>query len=317
MGYIKYIVIVIQCLQFAIIANMCLYVNTFTHFCIMSNKVSPFKITIPPLLNTINSPPKQLFYKGVDFDALTLMPRVAIVGARKATSYGNYVANLIAGDLARQGIVIVSGLAFGIDAVAHQATLQAGGRTISILPSSLEKVYPSSHNQLAQKIVKQGGLISEYAQGQSVRKHHFIQRNRLISGLSDVIIVVEASESSGSLHTAKFAKEQGKILCAVPGNINSAQSAGCNQLIKDGATPITSAKDILRIFNIAEASQQTKLMLSSEEEIIVALIQKGATSTADVVARSKLPANICNNIFTMLEIQGVIIKTSTGNWQIN
>lgn len=295
---------------------MCLYVNTFTHFCIMSNKVSTFHANIPECFRTIKQPPNALYYRGQSLESILQKPRVAIVGARKATSYGLEVTKQLSTSLSRQGIVIVSGLAFGIDAAAHKATLDAGGTTVAVLPSSLESVYPHSHHRLAEQIAQQGTLLTEIESRQPIHKHQFIARNRLIAALSDVVIIVEAAEKSGALHTATFAKEQGKIVAAVPGNITNSSSTGTNNLIREGAALITCAEDVMQLLNITPAKTTSYAALCQDERAIVHCIQNGKNTTSDIVANTKMPPQKCSQILTMLEIKGILQSTSTGTWHV-
>ena len=169
---------------------------------------------------------------------------IAIVGARDATQYGKKIAYNLAKELSEQNIVIISGLAIGIDSYAHKGSLEKG--TIAVLGSGIDNIYPKENLELAREIIKNKGcIISEYPLGTKPERLHFPQRNRIISSLSDGVVVIEASKRSGALITAEFALEQGKEVFAVPGDINKKQSEGTNQLIKDGAILLTSATDIL------------------------------------------------------------------------
>ncbi len=285
----------------------------------MSNKITLTLSTIPPLLRAIPSPPKQLFVKGVPLGEITQRPRIAIVGSRKVTPYGTYVTELFAAALAKQGIVIVSGLAFGIDSLAHRAALQAGGLTVAVLPTGLDTIYPRSHYALAGKIVKQGALITEYEQGTNAYKGNFIARNRLISGLSDLILIPEAGASSGTLHTAQFAHLQGKQLAVVPGNITSDMSAGTNELLKQGASPVTEPADIIRMLGLEQSAQQQihdNIIVSSEEQHILNTLRQGAASTSELTTRCDISIQQCNQLVTLLEINGLIRANGNGVWEI-
>lgn len=199
------------------------------------NKLTLEASDIPERLQQIASPPKRLFVMGTPLGELLALPCVAIVGSRKVSSYGREVTTKLAYDLASRGVVIISGLALGVDGLAHKAALEAGGKTIAVLPSPLEKIYPSSHAQLAKQILDSGGtLVSEYALGTPFNLSTFIARNRLVSGLSNAVLITEAAEQSGSLHTARFALEQGRDVLAVPGSIFSETSRGTNNLLKVG-----------------------------------------------------------------------------------
>ena len=200
----------------------------------------------PSLLRTISDPPQDLYVRGAGPLELLEQPCVAIVGARVCSSYGSYVAYLLAKELAAAGIVVVSGLARGIDAAAHRGALDAGGRTVAVLGCGIDRDYPPAHAGLAHRIVSEGGLIvSEYPPGTEPAPWRFPARNRIIAGLSAATIVVEARERSGALITADFALEEGRKVFAVPGEITIATSVGPNNLLKNGAGLVTGAKDVL------------------------------------------------------------------------
>lgn len=198
----------------------------------------------PILLKQIYDPPKCLYVMG-NIEILN-NPSIAIVGCREATEYGKKAATYFSYNLAKQNVTIVSGLARGIDSYSHIGALKANGKTIAVIGSGLDIIYPKENEQLAKKIVEQGGtIISEYPLGIRPQKEHFPARNRIISGISQATLVIEAKEKSGSLITADFAMEQGKDVYSVPGNINSKNSVGTNNLIKDGAIPVSKFSDIL------------------------------------------------------------------------
>lgn len=200
----------------------------------------------PELLKGIYDPPLKLYVLGNK--KILKQLNIAIVGSRTATEYGKKIAYQISKDLSNNGINIISGLAIGIDSYAHLGALQSNsiGKTIAVLGSGLDEMYPKQNIELAKQIIKQGGcIITEYPLGTKPEKMHFPQRNRIISGLSKGVLVVEASEKSGSLITADFALEQGREVFAVPGNILNSTSAGTNNLIKQGAKLVTTYEDIL------------------------------------------------------------------------
>lgn len=275
----------------------------------------PDNVAIPHLLQALAQPPERLFVMG-DLPALLERPRVAIVGSRKVSPYGRAITEQLAGELAEQGIIIVSGLAFGVDSIAHRAALEAGGTTIAVLPSPLNRIYPSSHHQLAQQIVQQGGaLVSEYPSGTPTMKHHFIARNRLIAGLSDAVVVTEAALKSGSLHTARFALESGRDVLAVPGAITSPTSEGTNNLLKAGAAVVTSAADVLHTLGIEEVKSPSLRQGSNpDEQQILDLIDQGITDGAALQAASGLPAETFSQTLTMLEITGKIRSLGANRW---
>ncbi len=272
----------------------------------------------PAILRQIPSPPKDLFWIGTHPSDFLNKPRVAIVGSRKVSTYGRAVTERLAGELARLGVVIVSGLALGVDSIAHQATLNAGGLTIAVLPTSLDQIYPASHLNLARQIVERGGcLISEYPPGAEAFPSNFIARNRLVSGLADVLLITEAAKNSGTMHTAGFALEQGKTVMTIPGNINSPGSEGCNNLIKAGAAPVTSVEDVLFALRLdPNAPKQTKIFRGSDnEQKIFDLIRHGVADQEELAAAARLDGSALSAALTMLEINGYI-RAEHGSWTI-
>lgn len=271
----------------------------------------------PDVLRMIPSAPKQIYYTGANPSSWLDRPRIAIVGSRRISPYGKTVTDRLVTDLSRAGVVIISGLALGVDAESHKACLSAGGLTVAVLPTSLDKIYPASHNNLAREIVERGGtLISEYPAGSDAYKVNFIARNRIVSGLADGLLITEAAVNSGTMHTARFALDQGKTVMAVPGNITNAGSQGTNNLIKSGAIAVTEASDILAALNIrADTKKQMSLFVGSKEEKqVYKLIKSGISSQEDLAAKAKLDAGALNSILTMLEINGYIKPLGGGNW---
>ena len=276
---------------------------------------------IPERLNQLSSPPKRLFHAGADLDGLLLRPVVAIVGSRKVTPYGHHVTTMLARELAEQGVVILSGLALGVDAVAHQAALDAGGLTIAVLPSPIEQIAPSGHTQLAQRIVKQGGtLLSEYPDGMPPLRQNFVIRNRLVAGLCDALLVTEAALKSGSLHTARFALEQGKDVMAVPGNITNPIAAGVNNLLRAGAVPVTCTEDVMSVLQL-RYNVITPLKVAqganSYEQAIIDLLKTGLTDGEELQRSSKLNIAAFNQTLTMLELSGKIRPIGAGHWALS
>lgn len=238
----------------------------------------------------------------------------------KPSTYGKEVAHRIAYDLARQGIVVVSGLALGIDSIAHRAALEAGGITLAVLGNSLDLIYPRNHNELANEITQRGAILSEYEPPTSPRGYRFLERNRIVSGLSDAVIVIEAASRSGTLNTASHALEQGRELFAVPGNITSPLSAGCNALIRQGAHPLTSPQDVLNILLPHQKQiRQQSLPLGDTtlEAAILQLLHKGERD-GDILQQKTgaTPADFSHTL-TMLEIKGHIRALGANNWTIN
>ncbi|MEI6480896.1 MAG: DNA-processing protein DprA [Candidatus Saccharibacteria bacterium] len=258
-----------------------------------------------------------LFYLGDSFLELLDKPCVAIVGSRKVSPYGSFVTTQLATELARAGVVIISGLALGVDSIAHHAAVKAGGKTIAVLPCGLDTIYPASHRNLAKQILQNGGaLVSEYdIGGGTPQKYQFIARNRIIAALSQVVLLTEAAAKSGSLHTAHFALELGIDVVAVPGNITSPTSAGTNGLLKVGAQPVTDTADILELLGIREVAQSSRYQPANDTERIIleCLDAHPATTTELLIYSSRTPTEI-NRALTMLEINGVI-TSSADRWQ--
>jgi DNA processing protein len=274
----------------------------------------------PNSLSELAQPPQQLFVRSDNWEDLMSRPRVAIIGSRKVSAYGRQVTTKLAGELAAQGVVIVSGLALGVDGLAHQAALDAGGLTIAVLPTSLEKIYPASHQNLAKKIVEQGGaLITEYEAGADVYKTNFVARNRIVAGISAAVLITEAALKSGSLHTARFALEQGIDVLAVPGNITSATSEGTNNLIKSGATPITSSEDVIHALGL-QSQEFAKAKITSanpHEQILLELLQNDTVDGAELLVASQMEVGLFNQTLTMLEITGKIRSLGANRWSLS
>jgi len=238
---------------------------------------------------------------------------LAVVGARKFSSYGKQVAESLVFELAKAGLTIVSGLALGIDSLAHSAALSAGGRTISVLGSGLDRqsIYPSSNRYLVDKIIAADGLIlSEFPLGTQPLKHNFPQRNRLISGLSVGTLVIEASEKSGSLITAKFALEQNREVLAVPGSIYNPSSAGTNWLIKQGAAVVTKTEDVLNALDllaITNYTQKENLIPRSEAEgRILPFLCLEAIHIDQLIRQTGLTSAEISSELILMEMRGAV-----------
>lgn len=286
-------------------------------FIMKINSITPDKSKFLQRLGTIDKPPKSLYFIGKIPEKSA--PSVAIVGTRKPTTYGQEVAEQISYELAQAGVVIISGLALGIDSIAHRACLKAKRTTVAVLANGLDSVYPSRHKDLAREITAQGGaLISEYSPGTPPLPHQFLERNRLVSGLADAVVIVEAAVRSGTLSTAVHALNQGKEVFAVPGNITSPLSIGCNQLIKQGATPLTTAQDVLDII-APQSIRQTQLVFGDtpEEATILELLKSGLRDGDEILIRSNLDATIFNQTLSMLEIKGIIKALGANKWTIS
>jgi DNA processing protein len=273
---------------------------------------------LPDNLKNIPSPPSQLWCKGGSLAEICQQPCLSVVGSRAISPYGKAAIQRLLPEVIRAGVVIVSGLALGTDALAHQAALQNNGLTIAVLPSSVNEVYPVTNRQFADEILaKDGCLISEYPDGTDALRHNFIERNRLVSGLSQAVLIIEAAEKSGTLHTANFALEQGRDVLVVPGNITSAHSTGTNNLIKSGATPVTTSQDILRALGLEDTKYKQQAFAYTEEETtILTLLRKGITETSELLSASEIETAVFNQTLTMLEINGTIAPTVGGKWTI-
>ncbi len=247
------------------------------------------------------------------------IPTVAIVGTRKPTKYGHEVTHQLAFELARRGVVIISGLALGVDGIAHRAALEAKGTTIAVLANGLPGIYPSTHKSLADEIVKNGGaIISEYESDVEARDFQFLERNRIVSGLADAVIITEAAARSGTLATAAHAIEQGKDIFVVPGNITSPLSAGCNSLIKQGANPITSYTDVLEVIAPNMLKAQTALALGNDpnETKIIQLLQTGIRDGDELQELAGIDASTFIQTLTMLELSGTIRALGGNQWTL-
>ena len=285
------------------------------------NRIRPDEHIFTQRLASIANPPKSLCFMGNLPDSGA--PVVAIVGSRKPSVYGREVTEQLASDLAKAGCIIVSGLALGIDGIAQRAALEAGGTVIGVIPNELPDISPQTNYKLAMNIIKNGGaILSEWQKGDGkvVNRWSFLERNRLVSGLADAVIITEAAERSGTLNTAAHALSQGRDVFAVPGNITSPLSAGCNALLKQGAYPATEAKDILQIIAPEQLKKSDKNQLplgsSPEETIIINLIASGVRSGDQLQQQSGLSASNFSTALTMLEINGVIKPLGANNWTL-
>jgi len=281
------------------------------------HKITPKDNAYPERLHNIASPPKILFYVGAPLDQLAERPVIAIVGSRNISPYGRRVTIDLARALAERDITIVSGLAMGVDAIAHHAVVEAEGKAIAILPSGLDRIYPASNHALAKQILStRGTLLSEYPEGTEPFKQNFVARNRIIAGLANAVLITEAAEKSGSLHTANFALEQGKEVLAVPGNITSPLSVGTNNLIKSGAVPVTRVEDILFALNIAaeKLPKREVAAANKEEQIVLKLLTAGVSDGTELLTQSALGTALFNQTLTMMEITGKIKAVGNGKW---
>lgn len=281
---------------------------------LQKEKINIVKITdeyYPRLLKEIYNPPPILYYRG-DLNAIN-KPSIAVVGTRKNSSYGRQVAEEIGGQLVRAGLTIVSGLALGIDALAHWAAINNQGQTAAVLGSGVDwqNIYPAANRQLAQKIIEQRGIVlSEFPIGTMPTKFTFPLRNRIVSGLSLGTMVIEAPQNSGALITAKYALEQNREVFAVPGSIYNRNSDGTNNLIKSGAKLVSSHQDILEELNIKNINE--KIITAAEpsndptELMILKILNKEPLHIDKIAIFSKLKINALMSALTMMEMNGLI-----------
>lgn len=273
----------------------------------------------PALLREIADPPMVLYVHG---DRATLAhPQIAIVGSRNPTSAGKVNAQAFACALARAGLAITSGLALGIDGAAHQGALDAGGVTIAVAGTGLDRVYPPRHRALAHAIVARGALVSEFPLGTPPRAEHFPVRNRLISGLSLGVLVIEAAMQSGSLITARLAGEQGREVYAVPGSIHAPQARGCHALIRQGAKLVETAADVLEELKpLAQVARSTAIaasecVLAPEEEKFLALLGYDPVTIDALVENSGLTTPDVSSMLSRLEMRGLVAHGAGGTYQ--
>lgn len=270
----------------------------------------------PRLLRHISSPPPVLYVRGtlVTEDELA----VGIVGTRRATSYGTDMAARIAADLAAAGVTVISGLALGIDTVAHRASLDAGGRTVAVFGCGLDTIYPPRNRGLAERIVASGALVSEYPIGTRPDARNFPVRNRLISGLSRGVVVVEAPIKSGALITTTFAADQGRDVYAVPGSALSSASAGCHALIRDGATLVTDASQILEELNVEAMQQHAQVRMvmpdTDAERILFAIVGAEPRHIDELAHESGLAIHVTSGTLLAMELKGLLRQTGAQHY---
>jgi DNA processing protein len=262
----------------------------------------------PANLSQIDAPPPLLYVRG------SLQPSdlwaIGVVGTRRASVYGREVAHTLSRALATHGITIVSGLAMGIDTVAHRAALDGGGRTVAVLGSSVDQIYPPENRGLAQRIMEQGAIVSEYPLGTRPDAGNFPPRNRIISGLSKGVAIIEAGVRSGALITAKFAAEQGRDVFAVPGSILHPGSAGCNGLIQQGATPLLSVDDILSQLNLEQVAIQraahTAIPADPLESRLLEHMSREPQHVDELVRQMAMPAPQVSGLLAVMELKGLV-----------
>lgn len=273
----------------------------------------------PILLKEISDCPPVLFIRGElkQCDDTS----IAVVGTRRATSYGRQITEEIVNNLSANSVTIVSGLAKGIDTAAHKAALEANGRTLAVFASGLDIVYPPENVKLAREIMEKGALISEYPLGTKPKADHFPQRNRILSGLSRGVLVVESGETSGALITANFALEQNRDVFAVPGSILSPMSKGPNKLIQEGAKLVRNHVDILEELNLAVADRQIEMQnidaLNETESIIIKCISEGPVHIDQICRTTGLSAAVIQSNLSLMEINGLVRHTGNHNYVFN
>ena len=260
---------------------------------------------LPPLLRAIHDPPGRLYVRGDPDLEILARPAAAIVGARACSPYGAQVARMLARQLAAAGVVVVSGLARGIDAEAHRGALDAGGTTVAVLGCGVDRDYPAAHAELARRIGESGGLIvSEYEPGVEPAPWRFPARNRIIAGLCAATVVVEARERSGALITADFALEEGRDVLAVPGEITSALSAGTNALLLLGAAPVTSGADVLEAFGLLPERRPKPRVEGAAATVLEAL----PATMDELVQRTGLAAGPIAAALAELELSELVVE---------
>ena len=262
----------------------------------------------PRLLGELHDPPPGLFLRRGSADVELLSePAVAIVGARRCSSYGGQVARLLGRELAAAGLVIVSGLARGVDCEAHRGAVEGGGATIAVLGCGIDRDYPAAHAQLARGIGASGLVVSEYAPGVEPAPWRFPARNRIIAGLCPAAIIVEARERSGALITADFALEAGREVFAVPGEITSTLSTGTNALLRLGATPLTSAADVLELFGL-EPTRSERLDLGTDAAAVLDALAREPAAADELGRATGLDAAALATALAELELAGAVAE---------
>lgn len=235
---------------------------------------------------------------------------VAIVGTRRVTPYGQQVTEEVASFLARNGVTVVSGLAKGVDAMAHRAALNAGGRTVSVLGSGIDEIYPAVNRGLAKEMMESGAVVSDYPLGTKPVAANFPPRNRIISGLARAVVIIEAGQKSGALITASFAAEQGREVFALPGNIYVPKSVGTNRLIQDGATPLLMPEDLLGVLDLAMRSEQqaARTILPSDptEAALFAVLGHEPQHIDELTRQTDLPPSQVSSTLAMMELKGMV-----------
>ncbi len=282
-------------------------------------ELTPLDQDYPERLRLIPNAPSTLYVKGSlpENDA----PAVAIIGARDATDYGLDIARTFGAGLARQGVMIISGMAYGIDSAAQKGAVEAGGKTFAVLGNGLDICYPASHFRLYEQILETGGgILSELPLGKAPLPQHFASRNRIISGLADAVLVIEAKQRSGTFITVGNALEQGKQIFAVPGRLTDRLSVGCNHLIQEGATLLTSVEEVLEYLHLSLEGRQLQLTvdlrnLTELQRRVFDALQPEADHVEQLAEKTALPSETLSATLLELEIRGLCECTKTGYYR--
>ena len=269
-------------------------------------KLSRSDARFPPRLRAIFDPPPAVYLRGTGEPELLGRRAVAVVGARSCSPYGAQVARMLGRDLAAAGLVVVSGLARGIDGEAHRGALESGGPTVGVLGCGIDRDYPAANASLSRRMEDGGLVISEYEAGVEPAPWRFPARNRIIAGLCEAVVVVEARERSGALITADFALEEGREVFAVPGEITSALSFGSNALLRLGATPLTGPGDVLEALGIDRAPATEEPDVSETARRVLRLVRDAPSGADELVARASLAAGALSVALTELELAGLV-----------
>lgn len=272
----------------------------------------------PLHLKEIDQPPPVLYLRG----EITAEDNwaVAVVGTRAVTPYGRQVTEELATVLAHNGVTIVSGLARGVDAVAHSAAIKAGGRTLAVLGSGVDRIYPPEHRTMAERIASHGAVISDYAPGTPPESANFPPRNRIISGLSMAVVVVEAGDTSGALITAEFAVEQGRDVFAIPGSIYAPQSKGTNRLLRNGAKTLLTPQDVLEALDLTRNMERREVRKTIPSDTIEAalldLLGAEPVHVDEIRNRTGLPIEKVSSALTMMELKGMVRQVGGMNYVV-
>jgi DNA processing protein len=270
----------------------------------------------PQRLKEIDQPPPVLYIRG-DYLPDDVFA-VAVVGTRRVTAYGRQITEELASFLAANGITVISGLARGVDGIAHQTSLKAGGRTIGVLGSGVDRIYPPEHRALAEKMMERGAIISDYAPGTPPDASNFPPRNRIVSGLSLAVVVIEAGETSGALITAEFAAEQGREVFAVPGSILAPQSKGTNKLIQKGALPLLSVDDLMQALDLTRMGEHKaarKIIPSDETEArLMNVLGAEPLHVDEIRNRTELAIEKVSATLALMELKGMVRQVGGMNY---